>query len=256
MGLSASQARILLLTAKNDAYELQAQKIEQERLMLAQEQEEIANEYSEATTNQIKIAKIINDGGTTTESLSLKTLSQSLAGATNSDIVITDSNGTPIVKATAQYNTSTGTYDMAYTDANGSKLQPNNKLVTFLNNGGVDSPLSKGLENGTYRLYVKNEVGGEENGTDVQKDFGAIGSGYVQKSTESLDGVTSRYYTEDDAAAQAKYNSAMTRVNNLDKRLENKLNQIETQKKAVEQEMESVKSIIQSNEERTFQYFS
>ena len=48
----------------------------------------------------------------------------------------------------------------------------------------------------------------------------------------------------------------MAKVNTLDTRLENKLNQIETQKKAVEQEMESVDSIIQSNIERTFQYFS
>ena len=79
---------------------------------------------------------------------------------------------------------------------------------------------------------------------------------FDQKSPESLSEVSSRYYTEDDAAAQAKYNTAMAKVNTLDTRLENKLNQIETQKKAVEQEMESVDSIIQSNIERTFQYFS
>ena len=48
-----SQARLLLLTAKNDALELQAQNVEQERLLLAQEQETIAQEYSDKTTNTI-----------------------------------------------------------------------------------------------------------------------------------------------------------------------------------------------------------
>ena len=56
MGLAASQARLLLLTAKNDALELQAQNVEQERLLLAQEQETIARNILTKQQTQFTLA--------------------------------------------------------------------------------------------------------------------------------------------------------------------------------------------------------
>ena len=57
MGLSASQGRMLLLTARKSDLEYRAQQISQKRLVLAQQLEEIAVEYEEATSNrQMKIS--------------------------------------------------------------------------------------------------------------------------------------------------------------------------------------------------------
>ena len=53
MGLSASQGRLLLLTAKQSDLEYRAQQISQKRLVLAQQLEEISKDYEEATSNRV-----------------------------------------------------------------------------------------------------------------------------------------------------------------------------------------------------------
>lgn len=56
MGLSASQGRLLLLTARRSDLEYRAQQISQKRLILSQQLEEISLEYENATSNrQMKI---------------------------------------------------------------------------------------------------------------------------------------------------------------------------------------------------------
>lgn len=298
MGLAASQARLLLLTAKNDALELQAQNVEQERLLLAQEQETIAQEYSDKTTNTIYTCRVFENGETQQQTMNLETLAKSQAApGVPGSIVIADSNGNPIIRATANDRTedgqtAVGEYEMSYEVEVAGVMTPlenlktsNNALYKYyqnvieaLNTNGSNSPLQSGIANGAYQLWVQDTaetanddstslilptstVKRDENGEPIKDANGNVevetkDSYFVRKNPESLSSVTSRYYTEDDAAAQAAYNTAMAKVNTLDTRLENKLNQIETQKKAVEQEMESVDSIIQSNIERTFQYFS
>lgn len=287
MGLAASQARLLLLTAKNDALELSAQKIEQERLMLAQEQETIAQEYSDATSNTIYTCRVVDENGETQQvSMGLDSLAKSQAGSagTGASIIIADANGKPVVKATASRvatdDTNLGSWQMDYqVEVDGEMVDIDDlkgtndtlykyykNVIESLNSNGSNSPLQYGIGSGGFQLWVQDtsDTANVDSTDQIVSDTKVSDSGkvsvnddfYVRKAPESLSGVTSRYYTEDDAAAQAKYNTAMAKVNALDTRLENKLNQVETQKKAVEQEMESVDSIVQSNIERTFQYFS
>ena len=51
MGMSASQARLLMLTARKSDLEYQAQQITQAKLALAQKEEEIAVKYNNAISN-------------------------------------------------------------------------------------------------------------------------------------------------------------------------------------------------------------
>ena len=53
MGLSASQGRMLLLTARRSDLEFRAQQISQKRLVLSQQLEQISQEYEDATSNRI-----------------------------------------------------------------------------------------------------------------------------------------------------------------------------------------------------------
>ena len=64
------------------------------------------------------------------------------------------------------------------------------------------------------------------------------------------------YYTADDAAAEAEYEAAMTKIQKQDKLLELRLEQVQTQQSSVEKEMESVKQIIDKNIEDSFKTFA
>ncbi len=62
MGLSASQARQLLLTAKRNDLEFRAQQISQQRLILSSQLEEIATEYETATSNRQMQIQLYSNG--------------------------------------------------------------------------------------------------------------------------------------------------------------------------------------------------
>lgn len=280
MGLSASQARVLLLTSKNDALELQAQLISNERLVLAQEQERISNEYSDGTGNEIWTCNVRdpekeNGKGTSQKYLSMLSLAQSKEGS-EAPIYIkygSDSEGNDNyygVKASYNEDAKAGEDPWNYEFfMNGKSLGTNMDSAVsqgfpkgLLETTKYDSPMQVMARNNTLQIYmptdseastadVENALDFTEHGVNTTHDIA-----YVQKAPESINTLSSRYFTEDDAKSEAEYNTAMAKVNAIDKRLENKLNQIETQKKAVETELESSKNIVKTNEERTFKYFS
>ncbi len=288
MGLAASQARLLLLTAKNDMLELQAQRVAQERTMLAQEQEMIAQEYSDKTTNTVYVCRSVDEkGNTVQEAMCL----DSLAKSEGKTMIIADSQGTPKVAAkyvddapdkngktggSCEYWVNVDGNMVKYADPDSAEFEKltarqqsaiknyYQDFIESMNLTGPSSPLQTKVSNGALQILVEDDTetaNDESTSRIVSGDWGTSDGEavnkmhFVRKAPESLSATTSRYYTEDDAAAQAEYDTAMAKVNALDTRLENKLNQIETQKKAVETEMESVDSLIQSNIERTFKYF-
>ena len=63
MGLAASQARLLLLTARKSDLEFRAQQITNSEMILAMQTEEIAREYSNKLSNQT--IKYINSADST-----------------------------------------------------------------------------------------------------------------------------------------------------------------------------------------------
>ncbi len=261
MGLAASQARILLLTAKNDSLELQAQLISNERLLLSQEQEGIANKYSDATSNTVYKCQVNdpsedNKNGSTSKVMTLESLAESYSGGSGERIYV--KYGDKYIGASAVYDPSKKepwsiTYYSAGADGKSEKeLSSEDPLVTAFNSSGANSILQTLARNEKIEIFVEAPA---TDSRESNNDVNIGGKQYVRKSPESLTNVHSEYYTEDDAAAQAEYQAAMSRVNTLDKKLENKLNQVETQKKAIESEMDSVNQVIKSNIERTFKYF-
>lgn len=276
MGLAASQARILLLTARNDALELSAQMIEQERLMLAQEQETIAQKYSDATSNEVYINTYLegkNNNEKTTTCLTPAGISRGEGGKI---IGIQNESGEVLfycksvqVEKTRKNENGEDEKVLEWVDTyyktNGEKIKEENvdkEVPSTFRNNSYNNPLQQAMRSGAYNVVVfqpeaDSGTDAVKNSDDVKDNLGITTNGaFVAKSLESLSGTSSRYYTEDDQAAQAEYQAAMARVNRIDTKLENKLNQVETQKKAVESEMESAKQLVQKNIERTFKYFS
>ena len=68
--------------------------------------------------------------------------------------------------------------------------------------------------------------------------------------------ITTTYDTSDDAAAQAKYDQKMARIEVKEKQLQIDLEQIKNQQKACDTEIDSIQKIIDKNIERTFKVFS
>ena len=108
------------------------------------------------------------------------------------------------------------------------------------------------LRNGGLFLQ-KNEqtTGTDENGETIN-----ITTGYKTVSWSSCGVIAETYKTEDDAQAQADYESRTTVLANQDKLLDLELNKIETQHKAIETEYDSVKKVIQKNIEKSYKIFA
>ena len=81
-------------------------------------------------------------------------------------------------------------------------------------------------------------------------------SGWDEITWQGSSLISEVYYTADDAAAEAEYESEMTRIQKQDKLLELRLEQVQTQQSSVEKEMESVKQIIDKNIEDSFKTFA
>ena len=62
--------------------------------------------------------------------------------------------------------------------------------------------------------------------------------------------------TSDDAEAESKYNYETARISRQDNQLDMELQQLETQHEAIMKEYDSVKEVISSNIDRTFNLFS
>lgn len=102
MGLSASQGRMLLLTARKNDLELRAQQISQRRLMLSQQLEGVSNEYETATSNRVMTITTRGadvSGSTTTKdyNLSYAALTSGITKAVGTDSTSAIENGYGIV---------------------------------------------------------------------------------------------------------------------------------------------------------------
>ena len=81
-------------------------------------------------------------------------------------------------------------------------------------------------------------------------------SGWDNMTWQGSSLISEVYYTVDDAAAEAEYEAAMTKIQKQDKLLELRLEQVQTQQSSVEKEMESVKQKNQKNIEDSFKTFA
>ena len=78
MGLSASQARFLQLTARRSNLEYQAQQINFERLQLASKLEDASNEYQDAISNRTMVFSFNSGDGIQKVDITYNTISTTI----------------------------------------------------------------------------------------------------------------------------------------------------------------------------------
>ncbi len=265
VGLSSSQARMLLLTARKSDLEYRAQMISQRKINLAMETQELATKYSNAMSNRTMYLTYQTGEGKDSQTVQQKL---DYYGLTSKDGVMNTQY--LVVTASGKYAYTGQTDDETRSDfakvalklaeAEGKDSQYYNadktiNLTKLYNDYESKMTYVKGMSNADYfqealrngGLYVAQAAIDEKTGD--AGTFKNISWGSVGPIQDKLD-------TEDDAQAQAEYEAKTIVLSNQDKMLDLELNQIETQHKAIETEYSSVEKLVQKNIEVTYKIFA
>ena len=226
MGLSASQARYLQLTARKSNVEFEAQQTTQAKMMLANEIESEAKLWNEKmNTKHLYYAK---DG---------------IAGNT--------SNLPRLTYQTVTAQPADGGLGMRVVDQTGRMVVP-----------ALPDPLPDGKTEADYVIdtnctqadYFEEQLFAC-NWRMQEPNLFANG----QWTDVSVDGNAYIYQGIDDDEMNeglAEYESKVALLENQDKQFDMRLNQLKNEQKAIETEMDSIKKVIDKNIEETFKTFA
>lgn len=276
MGLSASQGRMLLLTARKSDLEFRAQQISQKRLILAQQLEEVSVAYEEATSNRQMKIRLYSDG-TNDNDVTNKTVNLTYATLISGAIEL----GAAV--SGIQGSTKVGTKEMEYTSNAAYRLVDPDGAIVVADESEIPNlgAFKKGAD-GKYRnngeiyrvdkclKYGSTDSNGAIDGPNYLQDALRNGKYLIEKARTDADtkettwhgiswdatsNISDSYYQDDDDAAKAKYDRLQAQVQSQDKKLELELDNVETQRSAVQTEMDSVDKVMSDNIENTFNAF-
>lgn len=252
MGFAASQARLLLLTARKSDLEFRAQQITNAEMMLAMQTEEVARDYSNKLSNQT--LKFIDP--TTSKEVELNAANfQATTGMILQEYGGKDDQGNDIWNPWKS-NGSPLTYYIG-TDKDGKVLTYSeadyNEKVKAGEINAKDFTKKEDYSNVTNNLKGPAILAGIQNGS-----LRVITGGADPQVVDVINGTSFSvaYNTADDQQADADYRNKTAALQVKEKRLQMDLQQVEAQQKACDTEIDSVKKIMDKNIERTFKVFS
>lgn len=267
MGLAASQARLLTLTSRMHAIEYKAQKLEAEKLQLANDSDQVYNTYLNALDATKVQYRFVNQDGSTafTNATFAEMKSAGFLFSVNGTIC-NDLAG--VKKALSEQGIVDLTAGDSYT-----------LLTTLIKEGYVVvmekdpeasdfykfDPATGKLEysdaidnthNWDYTITADGVKPGQSATTgtaDVYEEFFKVfGDTSVATSTK-LQEVSDELGLK---KAEAKYEADMNKINKKDTRFDTELAQLETERNAIKEEMEALKNVAKENVDRTFKVFT
>lgn len=289
MGLAASQGRLLSLTARNHDLVYEGQQISQQRLMLAEATQEVANKYNKAMNNTVMQAVV--NGQTQPLTYDVLTSQDPFSGLcmrlvdTHGNVVI-PGESIEVQQTVKEEGTQgetksivgrfTSSYD--FINAYMKDLSDDKKAELYSSSlANVFSYYNDSYDNKNENITVihrnKNNNSLIKDGEKALIDSNIYDSEYLHQmlikgefklQQSKPDGrfedlvwqgstmISEVFDTSDDAVAEAEYETALTELQRQDKILELRLDQVETQQSAVHQELESVKKVIKENVEDSF----
>lgn len=218
MGMSASQARLLSITARINDIEFKSQSVSNTKIRLADESEQVAKKYTEALNKQ-KLTYTDWSSGTA-QKIDLN--SANLKGALAGQFKLVDAQGRQVV-----YNE--------------SDVKDESKQVYI--KSFSQAQLYEMIESGQFMLQesVKQEDGSYK---------------WTDSSVSSNKQLTIEADNTELAKAEAEYNAETAKINKKEKVLDNDLKALDTEHNALKTEFDSVKSLIGDNVEKSFNLFS
>lgn len=275
MGMAASQARLLMLTSRLSDLELRAQVISNAKIRLSMESSALSEQYVNALNKQkIQVFNGVSNGANTYANASVNNLvsySNPLTSTpTNNQYRLITNNAGNLVISQSDVNAVMG--------ANGAQDDYFQKMgVPRNSNGDWDTTTQAYKYYNTVFYAVKNqqtEVISDDNANDynwleqqVKANNYSLSEFNPKGGTDGLgafQGVSWTSYdhnlqevddTSGNAAAEAKYEADMSKVQAQDKIFDLELKNIDTEHNATQTEIDSVKKVIDKNIERTFKMF-
>ena len=220
MGLAASQARLLNLTARMHDIEYKAQNLEAQKLQMANESAHVYQEYEDALNKQkVQFKQIGADGSATYNDTNITDL---FAAGYTFYVINKDTNKWVEVTDAA-----------AFTTATGVSADAQNKPETLRN-----------MVEAGFITFVKKTY-------DID--------GNEQKAQVNIATDTSLQEVSDETdlkKAEAKYEADMRKINAKDKKFDTDLAAMEQERNAIKTEIDTLKTVAKENVDRTFKLFS
>lgn len=270
MGLAASQARLLTLTSRMHSIEYKAQKLEAEKLQLANDSDQVYNTYLNALDATKVQYRFVNDDGSTAFTnatfADLKnagflfsvngTICNDLAGVKKA----LNDQGIVDLKAGDSYTLITTLIQEGYVvvmekDPEVSdyyKFDPANGTLSYSDAIDNKHNWNYTITNGGVKQGA-TATDGDGNNIDVYDEFFKVfGDTSVSTSTK-LQEVSDELGLK---KAEAQYEADMNKINKKDTRFDTELAQLETERNALKEEMEALKNVAKDNVDRTFKIFT
>lgn len=272
MGLASSQARLLTLTARQHEIEYKAQRLEAMKLQLANDSDQVYNEYMrklDATKIQYKI--IESDGSIRFDNATFAKLTGKFLFNVNGTIC---KDLTEVKKAVKDQK--------IISDEKGELTASDSyTLLTTLVSEGIvvlmqvsDEPESGWEYDASTGTVTEIQYRNPETG-NVEKTYSQTDSSADGNFSSVLDGETDAvaYKVFKDTSvststliqevsdekelkkAEAEYEANMNRINKKDTRYDTELSQLETERNAIKEEIETLKTVAKDNVDRTFKIF-
>lgn len=268
MGMSASQGRMLSLTARLSDLEYSAQSISNSKIRLATQSEEVAKDYADALDKKklmVATGYNSNTGATTYSQATVAMLTNYDGSSIQAQRILKNSNGEVMVSNTVGTAYQTAGDDnltgflaaVPMNDKNDdSEIAYYTKLYNEIQTCGgqtfKDEQINNSawlydqLQNGNLYLEKWNAQGGEDGNGSFDDLSWSSGDPTLEEQTDNADM----------SKAEAKYNYEMAAINSKDKRYDLDLKNIDTEHGAIQSEIDSVKKVIDKNIERSFKIFS
>lgn len=265
MGLSSTQARMLTLTARQHACEYNAQRIEAEKLQLANESDKVYNEYlARLDTVKLQYKYIDDDGARLYADATFAALAEQKYLFLVGDKVC-NKLGTP---GTTDPDTVLGqlklqkdidiTVEDSYTLL--SSLVTEGLVVLMEISPDAEAGYSYKKDGGEWKLYYRDLGDSEDReiGIPTTDKLGDNTEIYKMFKNTSIATCTNIQEIQDEKElkkAEAQYEADMNRINAKDARYDTELSQLETERNAIKTELETLMNVAKDNVDRTFKIF-
>ena len=289
MGLSASQARLLNLTARMHDIEYKAQNLEAQKLQMANESTQVYQEYENALNKQkVQFKKIGTDGSANYENASISTLLENgyqikiLSGNDWYDYNSIQAGNTEPLKTNNKDKWQTYESNITEVTVAATTIGTGGKKAgeTVTENGVTYKLAEPAAEKATtVKGYKEKAVADDVRNkarTELAKiDFSnlevlrnLVEAGFIVFEKPNSDGTFAQVNIATDTSlqevsdetelkkAEAKYEADMRKINAKDKKFDTDLAAMEQERNAIKTEMDTLKSVAKDNVDRTFKLFS